>query len=179
MLLLCEIFITGYCSICMKKSYQSLEGNSTNDMKQVTHRNLTTKFIFFGLILLLTYSTAFAQGDPVAGKTLFNTNCAACHNLDKKMTGPALRGIEARLSDDQGLDRDWINAWIRNSSAVIKSGDAYAAKIFAENNNAAMTAMPQLSDADIDNILAYTAQEKAAPSGGGQVATAQTSGVAK
>ncbi len=176
MLFLCEIFITRYCSICMKKSYQSLEGNSTNDMKQVTHRNLITRLILSGLILLLTYSTAFAQGDPVTGKTLFNTNCAACHNLDKKMTGPALRGVEARLSEDQGLDRDWINAWIRNSSAVIKSGDAYAVKIYAENNNAAMTAMPQLSDEDIDNILAYTAQEKAAPSGGGEVATTQTSG---
>ena len=25
----------------------------------------------------------------------------ACHKLDKKMTGPALRNVEARLSDEQ------------------------------------------------------------------------------
>jgi mono/diheme cytochrome c family protein len=151
------------------------KNNKRQQMKQVKHRNLTLRFLLLGLILLFTFPTSvFAQGDPVAGKALFNTNCAACHNLDKKMTGPALRGIEARLNDEQGLDRDWIAAWIRNSSAVIKSGDAYAVKIYAENNNAAMTAMPQLSDADIDNILAYTAQEKATPTiEGGTVGTNQ------
>ena len=146
----------------MKKSYQSLEGNSINDMKQVIHRNLTTRFLLSGLIFLLTFSTSlFAQDDDLAkGKTLFNTNCAACHNLDRKMTGPALRGIETKLIEEEGLNREWIYAWIRNSAAVIKSGDAYATKIYAEYNSAAMTAMPQLSDEEINNILAYIAQEK-------------------
>ena len=46
---------------------------------------------------------------------------------------------------------------------LIKSGDAYANKIYAEYNGSAMTAFPQLSDEDITDILAYTAQEKAAP----------------
>ena len=36
-------------------------------------------------------------------------------------------------------------------------------KIYAEYNGSAMTAFPQLSDSEIDNILAYTAQEKAIP----------------
>lgn len=159
MLLLCEIFITEYFSF-MKKSYQSLEDNSTNNMKQVKNRNLTIKSVLLGFVFLLTFSTTlFAQdGDPAKGKTLFNTNCAACHSLDKKLTGPALRGVEARL-DEQGLDRTWISAWIRNSAAVLKSGDAYANKIYAEYNGAAMTAMPQLSDQDISDILAYTATE--------------------
>ncbi len=173
MLLLCEIFITEYCSICMKKSYQRLEGNSTNDMKQVIHRKITSGFLLTGLIFLLTFSSnLFAQdGDPAEGKALFNTNCAACHNLDRKMTGPALRGVEARLSEDEGLDRDWISGWIRNSPSMIKSGDAYAVKIYTEYSNAPMTPMPQLSDEDISNILAYTAQEKAAPAGGTAVTT--------
>ena len=149
----------------MKKSYQRLEDNSINDMKQVTNRNFTTRFLFLVLFFLITFSTSlFAQdADPVKGKALFNTNCAACHTLDKKMVGPALRGVELRLSDDQGLDRDWIYAWVRNSSAVIKSGDAYAVKIYDEYSSAAMTPMPQLSDEEINNILAYTAQPKAVP----------------
>lgn len=172
MLLLCEIFITEHFSF-MKKSYQSLEDNSTNNMKQVKNRNLTIKSVLLGFVFLLTFSTTLLaqDGDPVRGKTLFNTNCAACHSLDKKLTGPALRGVEARL-DEQGLDREWINAWIRNSAAVVKSGDAYANKIYAEYNGAAMTAMPQLSDQDISDILAYTATEPAAASSG------ETSGVA-
>ncbi|MBT8266545.1 MAG: c-type cytochrome [Bacteroidia bacterium] len=149
-------------------------------MKQVIRRFLNSRILLSSLIFLLTFSTSlFAQeGDPAKGKTLFNTNCAACHNLDKKMTGPALRNVEARLSEEEGLDREWIAAWIRNSAAMIKSGDAYANKIYAEYNNAAMTAMPQLTDEDISNILAYTAQEKAAPAGGSDV-VAQTNTSAK
>ena len=149
----------------MKKSYQRLEDNSTNTMKQVKYRNSVSKLRLFGSVFLLALSLSlFAQdGDPTKGKSLFNTNCAACHNLDKKMTGPALRGVEARLANDEGLDRNWLNSWIRNSSALIKSGDAYANKIYAEYNGAAMTAFPQFSDQDLSDILAYTAQEKAQP----------------
>ena len=134
-------------------------------MKQVIYRNLTSRIFSLGFILLLTFSTSLTaqEGDPANGKSLFNTNCAACHKLDKDMTGPALRNVEARLADEQGLDRAWISAWIRNSSGLIKSGDAYANKVFAEWNNVAMTAFPQLSDQDISDILAYTAQEKQDP----------------
>ena len=76
------------------------------------------------------------------------------------MTGPALRNVEARLAEDEGLDREWLYKWIRNSSSLIKSGDDYANRIYEEYNKAAMTAYPQLTNSDIDNILAYTAQEK-------------------
>src|SRR6056297_3492323 len=107
----------------MKKSYQSLEDNSTNNMKQVIYRNITSKILHLGFILLLTFSTSLTaqEGDPVNGKSLYNANCAACHKLDKKMTGPALRNVEARLSEEEGLDREWLNSWIRNSASMIKS----------------------------------------------------------
>lgn len=98
-----------------------------------------------------------AVGDPVKGKELFNTNCAACHKLDGKMTGPALRGVSGRRS------KDWLYEWIKNSSAMIKAGDADAIKLFNENNKAVMTSFPQLSNGDIDNIIAYTNEVKAAP----------------
>ena len=99
------------------------------------------------------------------------------------MTGPALRNVEARLSETEGLDRVWLNSWIRNSSAMIKSGDAYANKIYAEYNGSAMTAFPQFSDEDINNILAYTAKEKAAPAvavvGTSQATVESSSGVSQ
>ncbi|WP_299364925.1 c-type cytochrome [Winogradskyella sp.] len=138
-------------------------------MKQVIYRNLTSKILSLGFILLLTFSTSLnAQdggpqaGDPANGKSLFNANCAACHKLDRDMTGPMLRNVEARLAEE-GLDREWINAWIRNSSALIKAGDAYAVKIYNEWNQTAMNAFPQLSDQDISDILAYTAQPPPLP----------------
>ncbi len=97
---------------------------------------------------------AAGAGDAKAGKALFNANCAACHKLDAKMTGPALRGVAERR------DREWLYKWIHNSSALIASGDADAVKLFNDNNKVLMTAFPQLSTADIDNILAYTSEPK-------------------
>lgn len=91
-------------------------------------------------------------GDAVKGKELFNANCAACHKLDAKSTGPALRNVADKY------DREWIYKWVHNSAELIKSGDAQAVKVFEENGKVPMTAFPQLSTTDIDNILAYTSQ---------------------
>ena len=63
-------------------------------MKKVNFRIPPSQLSFLLLALMLTFSTTiFGQADPVAGKALFNANCAACHKLDKKATGPALRGV--------------------------------------------------------------------------------------
>ncbi len=150
----------------MKKPYQSLQVNLTHTMKQVIHRNLNETIIRISILLLIIFSAPSStaqEGDPAKGKALFNANCAACHKLDKKMTGPALRNVEQRLADEQGLDREWLYKWIRNSAGMVKSGDAYAKKIYDEYSGAAMTAFPQLSDQDINDILAYTAEEPATP----------------
>lgn len=155
-------------------------------MKQENSQPPQIKLMFFGIILfsILLAPLHAQEADPVKGKALFNANCAACHQLDKKMTGPALRYVETRLSEDEGLDREWLYGWIRNSAAVIKSGDAYANKIYNEYNGAAMTAFPQLSDEDLSNILAYTAQDKPTPvvanvSAGAQTGSSEGSGFPK
>ncbi|MFD1602046.1 c-type cytochrome [Flavobacterium artemisiae] len=33
--------------------------------------------------------------DGIKGKEIFNSNCAACHKLDAKSTGPALRNVDS------------------------------------------------------------------------------------
>ena len=143
-------------------------------MKKVGNHNSIARKLFLGLALSLIFSlTSFAQdaapaatddaaapaatsgGDAVKGKELFNANCAACHKMDAKATGPALRGVADKY------DTPWLYKWIRNSSELIKSGDAQAVKVFNENNKAVMSAFPQLSDTDIDDILAYTSEPKA------------------
>ena len=65
---------------------------------------LLIKRIFLVALLLPSLSIS-QEADIQAGKSLFNANCAACHQLDKKMTGPALRYVEKRLYEDEGLDR--------------------------------------------------------------------------
>ena len=146
-------------------------------MKKVGNHNSISRELYLSLVLVLSISlTSFAQeaatatgdvataavtaapssgGDATLGKELFNTNCAACHKLDAKATGPMLRGIAAKH------DKQWLYKWIHNSSELIKSGDAAAVKLFEENNKSVMTAFPQLSEADIDNIIAYTSEPKA------------------
>ena len=128
-------------------------------MKKVGNHNSISRILFLSLALMLSFSlTSNAQtADPVKGKELFNSNCAACHKLDAKATGPALRGVANKY------DMAWIYKWIQNSSELIKSGDAAAVKVFEENNKSVMTAFPQLSTGDIDNIIAYTSEPKAEP----------------
>jgi mono/diheme cytochrome c family protein len=144
-------------------------------MKKVNFTHLSSRLPLLLLVFLLTFSTTiYAQdvpvaeagadasavaggGDTAAGEALFKANCAACHKLDKKGVGPALRGVGEKY------DRDWLYKWISNSQALIAAGDATAVKIFEENNKAIMMAFPALSETDMDNILAYTDQPKAEP----------------
>ncbi|OZV71114.1 c-type cytochrome [Winogradskyella aurantia] len=150
-------------------------------MNHVIYRNLTSNILSFGFILLFTFSLSLnaQEGDPANGKSLFNANCAACHKLNKPMTGPALANVEQRLYDEEGLDREWINKWIRNSSSLIKSGDPYAVKVYNEWDKVAMNAFPQLSDQDISDILAYTAAPPPAPvdTAAGQQVVVQEPGI--
>jgi cytochrome c2 len=106
-------------------------------------------------------------GDAKLGEALFKANCASCHKLYKKAVGPALFEVSKRR------DREWLYKWIVNSAALIATGDAEAVAIYNEYGQSNMNAFPQLSNTDIDNILAYTDTPKPeptiaiAPDGGG------------
>ena len=113
---------------------------------------LTSRALLLGVLMFLV-SFCYAQNDISAGKKLFNTNCASCHKLDKKVIGPALRGISKKRSND------WLISWIRDNAKLRASGDADAIAIFEEYNGSVMNAFPQLSDEDINNIIAYTDTE--------------------
>jgi mono/diheme cytochrome c family protein len=113
------------------------------------------KSFFLPLFILASFFTVqgvSAQDDAAvqAGKKLFNANCAACHKLNKRAVGPALKGVSSKY------DKEWLYSWINNSTAMVKSGDAQAVAIYEEYNGSVMTSFPQLSTEDIDNILAYT-----------------------
>ena len=103
------------------------------------------------LVALLLPSISISQeADIQAGKNLFNTNCAACHQLNRKAVGPALSGVSEKY------DREWLYSWIKNGTQMIKDGDPQAVSIWEEYNRSIMTNYPQFSNEQIDNILAYT-----------------------
>ena len=142
-----------------------MEANSIPIMIQVNHRNSFSRIITLCAAFLLTFSTSLfsqidaAAGDATAGEALFKANCGACHKLYKKMTGPALFGVVQKYEEDY----EWLGKWIRNSQALIASGDARANAIYEEYNETLMNSFPGFSDADISNILAYTNTEVVAP----------------
>ena len=104
-----------------------------------------------------TAPVAAAASNPVEGQTLFKENCATCHKIDQDMTGPMLKGVEDRVPGG----RKWIYAWVKNSPAVLASGDKYANDLFVKWKKVPMTTYPNFTDAQIDNILDYINISKA------------------
>ena len=111
-----------------------------------------------GLIAVLTAFSIFAfAADDAAlkeGQDLFKANCASCHNknMKDKLTGPPL----GKTAETWGAypKKDLYN-WIRNSQKMIASGHPRATEIWNEYKPTVMTNFPNLTDAQIDNILAY------------------------
>lgn len=88
-----------------------------------------------------------------AGKKIFQQNCAACHAIDKKLTGPPLLHTTARHS------YQWLEDYIVNNMKVMASGDCYANQLFEDYNQTAMTAFPTLKGAPMHDLLAYIENE--------------------
>jgi mono/diheme cytochrome c family protein len=101
---------------------------------------------------ILIFAGFFSGNTVIAqdGKTLFQTNCASCHQVHKKLTGPALAGVEDRWPNKKNL-----YAWIRNSAAFLKTGDVYANNLYNEYNKVAMNQFTALTDKEIDALLGY------------------------
>lgn len=131
--------------------------------------NVVRSIILFVALSLASINGASAQS-AAEGAALFKQKCTSCHALNQKVVGPALKGILERR------DEAWLIKWIKNSQAVIASGDAYAVKLYNEYNQSAMTAFPELSDNDVKSILAYVKEEgdkPAAPAAGTATAGGQ------
>ncbi len=103
------------------------------------------------LLLFLLFHIGFpekAYSQAPDGAQLFQP-CAACHSIGKgKLVGPDLNKVTERR------DRDWLHKFIKNSQAVVQSGDDYAVKLFEANNKIPMPPFAY-SDEQIDAVLNY------------------------
>ena len=115
-----------------------------NQPKSISARS----FLFSLLIIISGFGTNLMAQD---GKALFQANCASCHAINKKLTGPALAGV---LERGPWADRKKLVAWIHNPAGFAKT-EPYAANLIKEYNGILMTAFPGLSEADIDAIVTY------------------------
>ncbi len=134
------------------------------------HIRILTVFVFTTLFSLFAFNA-----DAQDGKALFSANCASCHHPTKDGTGPALKGVDGRVPS-----QEWLYKWVKNSAAVIASGDKYANDIYNEWNKTAMTAFQSLKNEEIDAIITYVnSYEDKKPTvaaGGGGAAQADPGG---
>ncbi len=130
-------------------------------------------FVFALVFTTITYAADAPSAANIAeGGKLFHANCATCHSLgSNKVTGPGLQGVTDRVPAPY---QDWMFKWIKNNAALRKSGDAYANKVYADNNGVAMTVFDgTLTDDQIKNIIAYVANppKEVAQTTGGETST--------
>ena len=97
----------------------------------------------------------YLEGQDVQnGEELFKANCTSCHRLgDEKKARLIGPGLSGEIFEE--YTEEWLISWIKNSSAMIESGDEKAIAIFEEYNQSVMTAFPTFSDNDVKDILAY------------------------
>src|SRR4051812_44933167 len=86
-----------------------------------------------------------ASADATEAKKIFTTRCMACHTFGKGVkVGPDLKGVNDRRQ------RAWILKFVKQSSAVIASGDATANELFQQFNQQRMPDWIDLSDDQIN-----------------------------
>jgi hypothetical protein len=84
------------------------------------------------------------------GERLFANNCQSCHSTGNDVVvGPGLAQATSKYP------MSWIYKWVRNSSAVIASGDSDANRIFIQYNMVQMQSFPDLTNEDIRAIFTY------------------------
>lgn len=120
------------------------------------------KLILYFSLFYLTLGLNFSHSqvdylvghDIQKGEELFKANCTSCHKLgDEKKARLIGPGLNVEIFEE--YTEQWLIDWIRNSSALIESGDEQAIAIFEEYNQSVMTAFPTFSDDDIRDVLAY------------------------
>jgi cytochrome c551/c552 len=110
------------------------------------------------IFLFVLFVGVIAKAAPPAeeGKVIFSSRCAACHNIQKVLTGPALAGVDQRRSID------WIINFVHSSQTVVQSGDPYAVALFNKFNKIRMPDHPDLTADNIKSIVAFIKTESKA-----------------
>ena len=114
---------------------------------------MNTKKLLTTLFAICAVSLAFANPPADEGKTIFTTRCAACHNVNKVLTGPALAGVDQRRSIE------WIVKFVKSSQGLVKSGDKDAVALFQKFNRIPMPDHPDLTADNIKSIVEFIKSE--------------------
>ena len=114
---------------------------------------MKSKKLLLGLMIVVGTTTFMYANSVDEGKSIFTSRCAACHNVNKVMTGPALAGVDQRRS------LEWITRFIHSSQTLVRNGDKEAVAIFQQFNKVAMPDHPDLTSDHIKSIVEYIKSE--------------------
>jgi len=118
-------------------------------------QGMTLTAALAALGLALAGGTASAEGDPAAGKKIYETNCLSCHGPSGKGDGPVGGALNPKPRDfSEGsfkfdADEDGEAGTDQDLALVIKNGAG------AYGGAPLMAPWPTLSDEDIQNVVAY------------------------
>ncbi len=102
--------------------------------------------------------------DIAAGKTLYMSKCASCHNVFKKSTGPALGGFQEK-ENGKWADIKELTAWIKNPAAYM-ANDPYTTALKNEYGSL-MLGFTDIKEEEVLSIAAYINDTYAKGQGGG------------
>ncbi|MGL4596491.1 MAG: c-type cytochrome [Bacteroidia bacterium] len=112
-------------------------------------------FLFLTSAVLCVSMVTDSETEIARGKKIFDSKCARCHKTsDEKSIGPGLKGAKERAPN-----KAWLYQFVKDSKAVINSGDVYANELFVKYKKKKMPAFPKLSDEDIDAIFLFVDSE--------------------
>ncbi len=97
-------------------------------------------------------TTSTGEEKIAAGKSLFMSNCKACHEIDKDATGPILAGLTSKRS------MDWLIKFTRNFNDLLAECNCEAVSV-ANSRPSAMNLFPNLTDKEVKNIFLYVDNE--------------------
>ncbi len=110
----------------------------------------------FLMATLLVIAPAIAPQAAQAQEStdFFRTNCYSCHTIGGgRLVGPDLKDVHERR------DTEWLMEFVLNPQAVINSGDPYARQILDEARGVVMPAVPGISRARVEALLAMILEE--------------------
>ncbi|MFZ5477676.1 MAG: c-type cytochrome [Myxococcota bacterium] len=93
---------------------------------------------------MLFWIAAALAADPVAGKAVYVANCTACHGIAGDGKGPAAVALKPKPTDFTQAAY-WATRKDPQVAAAIRSG----------RPGTAMTGFTQLSDAEVEDVVAY------------------------
>lgn len=104
--------------------------------------------IFCASIVSNLSANSISDSLIIEGKNLFRNNCKACHNIDKKIVGPALSKVYERR------DSVWMYNFIKGSQKMIADGDPIANELYQQYNEIIMPDQ-KLNDEQIGLVINY------------------------